>query len=185
VRSALLLAALAALTGAMHLDGLMDSADGLFGSRPPAQRLEIMRDSRVGAYGIAAAIAVMLLDYTALSAVAPGAARPVALLVCVGLSRAASALALGIAPPARADGLGSVFTVPHRLVGGLVAMLCAGAAAVALTGWRGVAATGTSAAVMLLVTAVFRRRVGGMSGDGFGAVVELAFAGTLLCFAAR
>jgi len=183
VRSAVLVGVLVALNGAMHLDGLMDSVDGLFGGREPARRLEIMRDSRVGAYGVATAVIVVLVEFAALSGVASG--RVVALVVCAGVSRAASALALGVARPARSDGLGSVFAVRRRLAGGVVSMLVAAGVAVGLGGWRGVAAALLSLAVMLGVVAVFRRRVGGMSGDGFGAVVELAFAGALLCFAAR
>ena len=55
VRGALLLGALLAMTGALHLDGLMDSFDGLFGGKDPASRLAIMKDSRVGSFGVAAA----------------------------------------------------------------------------------------------------------------------------------
>jgi len=182
-RSAVLLAGLLLLSGGMHVDGLMDSADGLFGARDPARRLAIMRDSRVGAFGVAAAGTVLLVQYAALSAVA--GQRWTAVLVSVGLSRAASALALGIARPARTDGLGSVFSVPRRLAGGVVAALAAAAVAVGLGGWHGVAAAGVALLATLAVVAVFRRRVGGMSGDGFGAVVELSLAGALLCFAAH
>lgn len=182
-RSAVLLGALLLLSGGMHLDGLMDSADGLFGGRDPARRLEIMRDSRVGAYGVAAAGAVLLVQYAALSAVT--GQRWTVVIVAVGLSRAASALALGVARPARADGLGSVFSVPRRLAGGTAAALVAAAAAVALGGWHGAAAVGVALLATVAVVAVFRRRVGGMSGDGFGAVVELSLAGALLCFAAH
>jgi adenosylcobinamide-GDP ribazoletransferase len=183
-RSALLLGVMAALSGAMHLDGLMDSADGLFGAREPGRRLEIMRDSRVGAFGIAAALCVVLLQYGALSAVS-GSGRTLGLIAASGISRAASALALGIARPARADGLGNVFAVPHRTAAGVVAMAVAWGAAVGLSGWRGAAAAGVAAGLAVAVVALFRRRVGGMSGDGFGAIVELSFAGALLCLAAH
>jgi adenosylcobinamide-GDP ribazoletransferase len=182
-RSAVVLAVLAALSGAMHLDGLMDSADGLFGNRDAGRRLEIMRDSRIGAYAFAAAIAVVLVQYSALTSI--GAQRPLALIAAVGLSRAASAFALGIARPARPDGLGNAFTVPRRLAGGVAAMLIATATAALLESWRGAAAASMSLAIAVAVVAVFRRRVGGMTGDGFGAVVELALAGALLCLAAR
>jgi adenosylcobinamide-GDP ribazoletransferase len=182
-RSAVLLAVLVAAGGAMHLDGLMDSADGLFGARDRVRRLEIMRDSRVGGYGMAAAAAVVLVQYAALSGI--GDARPLALLTCVGLSRAASAFALGIARPARAEGLGSVFSVPGRGMAGVVALAVAAAVAVVLDGWRGVGAAVVASVVVLGVVAVFRRRVGGMTGDGFGAVVELSLAGGLLCLAAH
>ncbi len=182
-RSAVLLAVLVALAGAMHLDGLMDSADGLFGGRDAARRLEIMRDSRVGGYGIAAAGVVLLVEYAALSSLA--AQRPLALLSAVGLSRSASAFALGIARPARSDGLGSLFSVSGRLPAGILALAAAAAVAVALCGWRGLAAAALALGVSLVVVALFRRRVGGMTGDGFGAIVELSLAATLLCLAAH
>lgn len=182
-RSAVLLAVLVGLGGAMHLDGLMDSADGLFGARDPARRLEIMGDSRVGGYGVAAAAAVVLVQYAGLSAIA--GARPLALLTCVGLSRAASAFALGIARPARAEGLGTVFSVPGRVAAGAVALAVAAVVTVVLDGWRGVGAAAVAVAVVVAVVAVFRRRVGGMTGDGFGAIVELSLAGGLLCLAAH
>ena len=185
-RSAVLLAALAALCGAMHLDGLMDSADGLFGSADRGRRLEIMRDSRVGGFGVAAAALVLLMQYAALVGIHDGVSRrPLALLAAVGVSRAASAFALGVAQPARADGLASVFSVRGRRVAGSVAIALTSAVAIVVGGWRGAAAALVSVAVVVIVVAVFRRRVGGMTGDGFGAVVELSLAGALLCFAAR
>jgi adenosylcobinamide-GDP ribazoletransferase len=182
-RSALLLALLAAACGAMHLDGLMDSADGLFGGRTRDRRLEIMRDSRVGGYGMAAAVVVVLVQYAALVSVSER--RPLAVLAAVGVSRAASALALGVARPARDSGLASVYSVAGRRVAGVIAFAVASAVAVPLCGWRGVAACGVALLVVAVVVAVFRRRVGGMTGDGFGAVVELSLAGALLCLAAQ
>jgi len=182
-RSAVALAALAACSGAMHLDGVMDSFDGLFGARTRERRLEIMRDSRVGAYGFAAATLVLLVQYAALASTADR--RALAVLCAVGLSRAASALALGVAGPARDEGLGSVYSVAGRLPAGVFAVASAAVAAVLLCGWRGAAAVGVTLGVMAGVVVVFRRRVGGMTGDGFGAVVELSLAGALLCLAAQ
>jgi adenosylcobinamide-GDP ribazoletransferase len=182
-RSAVLLAVLVAVCGAIHLDGLMDSADGLFGARTRERRLEIMRDSRVGGYGTAAALLVVLVQYGALAAVSER--RPLAVLAAVGLSRGASALALGVARPARDEGLASVYSVSRRLLAGVVAFAVPAAVAVVLCGWRGAAACGVAALVVVLVVAVFARRAGGMTGDGFGAAVELALAGALLCLAAQ
>jgi len=182
-RSAVVLALVVALSGAMHLDGLMDSADGLFGGRTRDRRLEIMRDSRVGGYGMAAGLLVVLVQYAALASVA--SQRAVAVLCAVGLSRGASALALGVARPARDEGLASVYSVARRRWAGLAAFAVACAATVPLCGWRGVGACGAGLLAMVAVVALFRRRVGGMTGDGFGAVVELTLAGALLCLAAR
>jgi len=182
-RSAVLLAALVALSGAMHLDGLMDSADGLFGGRDRMRRLEIMRDSRVGGYGVSAAVLVLLLQYAALTAI--GSQRALALLGAVAVSRAASAFALGIARPARAEGLGSVFSVGGRVAAGVIALAVAAAVAVVFSSVRGAAAAAVAALVALAVVGLFTRKVGGMTGDGFGAVVELSLAGALLCLSAH
>src|SRR5574341_1897730 len=68
LESALLLALWAGLTGLLHLDGLMDSCDGLLPPRDPARRLEIMRDSRIGAFGAVGVVLLLLLKFNALAA---------------------------------------------------------------------------------------------------------------------
>lgn len=182
VRSALLLAALAALSGAMHLDGLMDSADGLLGGRDREERLALMRDSRVGGYGATAAMLTVLVEWSALSAIT--ANRPQAVLAAVGLSRAAAGIAL-VWPPARADGLGHAFAVPRRAPAGALGMLLAGGAALLLEGARGLAAGAAALVVALGVGLAFRRRVGGITGDGCGAAGELGLAAALVVIGAR
>ena len=182
-RSAVLLAALALLSGGIHLDGLADSADGLLGGRTPEERLAIMRDSRVGGFGVAAVVAVVLCEYAALSAL--GGPRLQGLVVAVTASRVATALALGISTPARADGLGHAYAVPHRGAGAAVAVAVAAAAGWWLLGARGLATVGAALLVAPAVAWLARRRVGGMTGDGFGAVAELGLAVALLCLCAR
>jgi adenosylcobinamide-GDP ribazoletransferase len=182
-RTALLLAVLAVLTGGMHLDGLMDAADGLFGGATPARRLEIMRDSRVGAYGVAAAALVLLIQFAALASVEH--ARIQTIVVAVGASRVAGALTLALAAPARGDGLGSAFAVAGRRTGGALALAAVTLAATVLAGMRGVACAAAVALAGALVVLVFNRRVGGMSGDGHGGAVEVSLAVALLALAAR
>ena len=72
----LLLVLLALLTGGLHLDGFMDTCDGLFSLRAPEERLAIFRDSRVGSFGVVGAATLLLLQWTALGALPPGSARP-------------------------------------------------------------------------------------------------------------
>jgi adenosylcobinamide-GDP ribazoletransferase len=182
-RAAVLLAALAVLSGGMHLDGLADCADGLLGGATAEERLAIMRDSRVGGFGVAAVVAVVLCEYAALGAI--GGARLQALVVAVTASRAATALALGVSTPARADGLGRAYSVPHRGAGALVAVTTAAVVGGLLLGLRGLIAVGATLLVAPAVAALARRRVGGMTGDGFGAVAELGLAVALLCLCAR
>ena len=82
--AAFLVATMVIVTRALHLDGLMDVCDGVFGGFPPERRLEIMRDSRVGAFGVAGGVMVLLLKYGAVVALlglsCPGKARALSLL---------------------------------------------------------------------------------------------------------
>ena len=66
VTAGLLVATMVIVTRALHLDGLMDVCDGIFGGFTPERRLEIMRDSRVGAFGVVGGVTVLLLKYAAL-----------------------------------------------------------------------------------------------------------------------
>lgn len=103
----LAVAALVLATGAVHEDGLADTADGLGGGRDAAARLAIMRDSRIGAYGACALVLALLARIGALAAllVSAGPARAaLALLAAAAASRAAGILLLRALPPARADG---------------------------------------------------------------------------------
>jgi adenosylcobinamide-GDP ribazoletransferase len=181
-RDALLLAALALFSGGMHLDGLADCADGLLGGATPEERLAIMRDSRTGGFGVAAVVVVVLAEYAALGTL--GTPRLQSLVVAVTASRAAAALALGISTPAREDGLGRAYAVPHRGAGAVVAVAVAAAAGGLLLGVRGLVAVAATLLVAPAVAALCRRRVGGMTGDGFGAVAELGVAVALLCLCA-
>jgi adenosylcobinamide-GDP ribazoletransferase len=182
-RAAVLLAALAMLSGGIHLDGLADCADGLFGGRTPEERLAIMRDSRIGAFGLAAMVLVVLVEYAALGVL--GGSRLQALVVAVTASRTAPAVALAISVPARIEGLGHAYAVPHRAAGAAVAVALAVAAGGLLLGARGLAAVAATLLVAPVVAALTRRRVGGMTGDASGAVAELGLAVGLLCLCAR
>ena len=106
--AALLIAGGALLTGGLHLDGLMDTADGIFGGRSPEQRLTIMRDSRVGAFGVIAG-GVALLGQFACRASSPATLASLALVVAATMSRWAMLVALTIFPAARTSGVGATF----------------------------------------------------------------------------
>ncbi len=182
-RAAVLLAALAVLSGGIHLDGLADCADGLFGGHTPEERLAIMRDSRTGGFGLAAVVLVVLVEYAALGAL--GGPRLQALVVAVTASRTATAVALAISTPARSEGLGHAYAVPGRAAGAAVAVVVTAAAAGLLLGPRGLIVVAATLLVAPAVAALTRRRVGGMTGDAFGAVAELGLSVALLCLCAR
>lgn len=182
VAAVLVLALGAALTGGLHEDGLCDTADGLFGGWTRERRLEIMRDSRVGSYGVLALVLVTLARWSALTAVL--AAGEAWALVAVGaLSRAPMALVMALLPNARGSGLAHATgrpDLPVALVGaGLalaIAWLFAGMAALAMLGLVAVT-TG-------LLARSARARIGGQTGDILGAAQQLAEAAALAVLAA-
>ena len=175
----------ALLTGGLHLDGLADTADGLGSRRAPAGALAIMRRSDVGPMGVAALVLVLLIQVTALAAVPDGAAASLVLAEVTG--RVAVVVATG-SPAARPGGFGA-------LVAGQTSPL-ARTLIVALLGCvivvAGLASDGAGLAVRGLVAAligllaggllqlVARRRLGGMTGDVFGAIVEVSAAAVLV-----
>ncbi|MHB1415348.1 MAG: adenosylcobinamide-GDP ribazoletransferase [Chloroflexota bacterium] len=170
------------ITGGLHLDGLMDSCDGLFGRRDPARRLEIMRDSRVGSFGVLGAVAVLLLEYIALAELPP-ALRAGAIMTLACLSRGAMVLAIWGFPYARAEGLGSAFKAgvgPRQVA---VAGATAVAVAIIAAQSAGIVLVGTAVGATLLVAAFTCTRIPGLTGDSYGAIeviVELTVLLTLL-----
>lgn len=165
VGAALALAAMALLTGGLHHDGLADFADGM-GGRDRAHRLEIMRDSRVGSFGVIVLIFTVLLGVAALAEA--GASLPGILLVAVA-SRLLMLLALDLLPPARADGLGRGAAAP----GARWAWGPGAAALLLLAPWHGagsVAVLGAMALAAGLLGWQARRLLGGQTGDVLGAV---------------
>ena len=108
------LALFALLTGGLHLDGLIDASDGLFGGHSRERRLEIMHDSRAGSFGVICVAFVLLLDYAALSGL-HGQRRAAALIAAPALGRWAMAVAVWAFPYARSSGRGTAFKLGLRL----------------------------------------------------------------------
>lgn len=161
------------VTGGFHEDGLADSADGLFGGHDRERRLAIMRDSRVGSYGVLALVLVLGAGVAALGTL-PAALGWRVIVAAHALGRAA-ALPLTRMPYARAgDGLGRPLAqrVPAAA---LVAALLTGTAPLALLPWPlALGAAGAAGLVALGCARRFARDLGGVTGDGLGAVVKLA-----------
>ncbi len=168
----LLLALLALLTGGLHLDGFMDTCDGLFSLRSPAERLAIFRDSRVGSFGVVGAATLLLLQWAALGAL-PASGRAAMLLVALALARWAMVYAIVAFPYGRPEGLGRTF---KEQAGGwalVAATLVAGAAAALLLGVAGLAALALAAAATWLFARYCLGRLPGLTGDTYGALNEL------------
>ena len=181
VSAGLLLGLWAVLTGALHLDGFLDSCDGLFAARSPHERLDILRDVHTGSFAVVGGICLLIVKF-ALLVELPATHRALALFVVPGLSRATLVYAVRAFPYARSGpGLGSLFreglTWGHVAV---VAITAVAAASIAL-GWIGLA---TGACVWLLTIIIawwVRRRIPGLTGDVYGAINELSEVGALLC----
>ncbi len=183
VAAALVLAVQALATGALHEDGLADSADGLWGGGTRERRLEIMRDSRIGSYGALALILSVLLRWTALTALLAAGAVWGPLLAAGALSRWAMPWMLRALPPAREGGLSRLVGRPDAST---VALAAGTALLVALlgVGWAAIPAALAVLGVTLLWTGTVRARLGGQTGDTCGAAQQLAEIATLLALSA-
>jgi len=179
VRATLLLGAGIGLTRALHLDGLMDCCDGLFGGFNPERRLEIMRDSRVGAFGVLGAIVVLLLRFNGLAALSD-MWLVVGLLLPPTLGRWAMTLAIVAYPYGRATGLGVSFKegASWRQVA-LAALLAAGVAAALWWPW-GVVALPVAAMLTVGIARFMCGRLPGLTGDCYGAINEIVEVAVLL-----
>jgi adenosylcobinamide-GDP ribazoletransferase len=188
----LAVAVLGLLTGGLHLDGLADTVDGLGSRRPREESLAIMRRPDVGPLGAAALLGVTAVQVTALAALGPGWLAAAALALAVITGRVAVLFATGPgSPAARADGLGALVasTTPVAVMAAAAGMLLAaaggggyllGGLSVAIRGGAAVLA-GLAASGLLRRAAV--RRLGGITGDVLGALIEVGTAATLLVLA--
>ncbi len=171
--AALLISALAVLTRALHLDGFMDTCDALPGGFSRARRLQILRDPHVGAFAVVGVACLLLIKVTAVAAL-PRAVRPGVLLLFPCLSRWAMLLAMEIFPYVRERGAGTPFGGARgrgALIGGSAAAVVAG---LALAGWWSLALLALAGAAAAAVGMIARRLLGGMTGDIYGAVNEIA-----------
>lgn len=168
------LGALIAATGALHEDGLADSADGLGGGATPAAKLAIMRDHHIGAYGVIAITLGLMARVAALAALADPALVLAALAAAGAASRAAIPLVMLRLPCARGDGLASHAGQPGQrdvLIGGGLALVIAVPALGMITA---LAALAAAACAVFAVAALARRHIGGYTGDILGAVQQAA-----------
>jgi adenosylcobinamide-GDP ribazoletransferase len=166
------------LCGALHEDGLADLADGLWGGHTQARRLEIMRDSRIGSYGVLALILSLAVRWQALVYLGMlDITLALLALVALGMfSRVAPVALLALLPAARADGLGhsaQSVTIRSVALAGLIAfapmLLVQSISAMTL-----LLVLAAQIAVVLALAAIARRKLGGQTGDVLGAGQQLA-----------
>ncbi len=176
----LAVAALALLTRGLHLDGLADTADGLGSRRPAGEALAIMRRSDIGPFGVVTLVLTLLIQVAALAQAQALGRGAVAVIAAAATGRLALPWACrrGV-PAARGTGLGALVagTVPAAIPVVLTLAALAAAFALGIIVAVGVAA-GLAASLALTMLAV--RRLGGITGDVLGALVEVATAVCLL-----
>ncbi len=182
LNAALLVVFLVIVNRALHLDGLMDTCDGLFGGHTPERRREIMRDSSVGAFAVAGGASVLLLKYAAmlslLATTLPG--KEAALLVFPVVSRYAMVLQLMVFPYVRTPGLGSPFHGRDARLPSVVAALIAVVAVGVLGGLGGILILAAICLLALALGQMAMGLIGGLTGDIYGATNELTEVGALL-----
>ena len=179
VAAAVSAALLGLITGAFHHDGLADIADAFGGGWTPEQRLEILKDSRLGTYGVTALIFVIIIEIAALSALA-GWLAVAATAAAHAVSRCVASFMMIVARPARDSGLGVDY------LSGLSRPAVIGASVLVAVG--AVAAFGVVALPLLvgaygagaLVVRLAISKIGGISGDVLGAVQQIAKIMTLV-----
>lgn len=170
--SALVIVALILLTGANHLDGFIDTCDGMAAGRSPQRRLEIMRDSRAGGFGVVGACCLLLVKCISLIFV-PAAFRMAALLLMPVLSRWAMVYAIFAYPSARREGMGQTFKEQANWQRMSIATLIALAISVLLLKLWGLALMAGVWLVAIIMAIFLKRRLGGLTGDTYGAINEV------------
>jgi adenosylcobinamide-GDP ribazoletransferase len=173
------------LTGALHEDGLADTADGLIGGHNRDQRLMIMRDSRHGTFGVVAIVFSVLLRTAALAGIGEPIYAGLALIAAHAASRAALPFAMRALAPARAEGLGATAGRPSP-------SLAIGATAIgllitlaALGPKHGAIGVGLVCAAALGLGVLAHHRIGGYTGDVLGAFQQIGEIVMLLAAAAK
>ena len=169
----LLLAVLVILSGALHLDGLADTIDGMAGHRTPERRLEIMRDSRIGGIGAVGLFLFLIIEYITLNSI-PENWLPYTLLLAPVVSRWAMVNSIFAYPYARATGAGQAFKQVVSWKVFLPATLIALLVAVVLFRVAGLVIVAGAWVTITLAALYFKRRLRGLTGDTYGAINELA-----------
>ena len=187
VVNGLLITAMVLLSGALHLDGFIDTCDGLAGHRTVEDRWRIMHDSRSGAFGIVGAVVLLLVKYVSLSS-APANLMTATLVIMPVVSRWAMVYAVFAYPYARPTGLGKVFKEGASGPGLALATIFTLAVAIGAAWWAktnyfylvGLVIVFGTWLITLLMATYLKRKLAGLTGDTYGAINEVAEVGVLL-----
>jgi len=188
IRSVLVVMTLAILTGALHLDGLADTADALGAGRDRARALEILRDSRIGSFGAIALFFALALKVLVLAGLA-GTMRDAAIYLAPGLARYAMVMVAHRLEYMRTEGAGAALLVSadddyaHRSWNELIACATTVIAVLPAISIKALCACVIAVAATLLLRAFYQRWVGGVTGDLIGAAGEIVETAVLITFA--
>ncbi len=183
VAGVIAVALLALMTGALHEDGLADMADGFGGGQTIEKKLAIMRDSRIGAYGVMALVMVLAAKVGAVADLHDIGVVMSGLICAAAASRAAMPAMMRWLPVARADGPGAAAGRPsseHVWTGIVIAAILS----VLLLTWSGLVALLIAALGVFAVGLLARRQIGGHTGDVLGATQQISELLFLLALAA-
>lgn len=162
-----------AVTGALHEDGLADTVDGLWGGHDRARRLEIMKDSRIGSYGVIALGLALILRWSAISALFGSGWLFAPLIAAAALSRAPMAVLSATMSNARGGGLSAHVGRPSRDTAALAVALAV-LAALLTVGWSMLGALIWTGLASALLASIARKKIGGQTGDILGASQQVA-----------
>lgn len=160
------------LTGGLHCDGFMDTMDGIFSGRSKERMLEIMKDSRVGANGVMAFVLLVLLKWSLILEMSP-LLVPSALFVMPILGRFSMVVGITVFPYARMDGIGKAFAQ----YAGKYALYSSAAFTlllIALIGKQAILSLGIVSLCTMLLARYVTNLLGGLTGDVYGALSEMA-----------
>lgn len=177
IMAAVLTIAWLVITGGLHMDGLMDTADGIFSHRSPERMLEIMTDSRVGNFGALAGMSLVLLKFAALSSLSCVSLYAV-LILAPAFARLCEVYAIGCFPYLRQSGKGKVWHdsthCPYDFILASIAPLIVATLLILLGCWTALLLCLVTAICGLIAAHWISLRLGGHTGDTYGAVVEIA-----------
>ena len=178
----LLITLLTFITGGLHLDGFMDTVDGIAGGKEKKKILEIMRDSRTGAMGAMAVVLLLLIKWEALNSI-NDETKVAALLLMPMIGRYAMAELAFIAPYAReSEGIGRPFTEGFTIAALIFAAVTAFVAAFIFNALTGIITLLAVALMVLIYSVYFKRKLGGVTGDVLGALNEITEVLVLILF---
>jgi len=182
VVNALLIASLVVISGALHLDGFVDTCDGIAGHKPIEDRWQVMHDSRAGGFGIVGIVLLLLVKYVSLNSI-PEPLMMTSLVLMPVVSRWAMVYAIFAYPYAKPSGLGKVFKQGTNWPRFTMSTLIALAVVVALALLAGLAIIFLMFLTWIMTVAIaayFKSKFSGLTGDTYGAINELAEAGVLI-----